>query len=117
MVLSNFSSREKHDDSNQHEIIPISFNMQNILQSEYYNIEKYLVQTRSQATSSGISLPEVHGAGKGLDAYILPEKQAIRPIITPEVKGISQIKVRLGQGIAGLRGKIKLQCPHQLTNP
>ena len=54
IILSDFLSREKNDNSNPHEIIPISFNMQNILQSRYYNInerkeEKYLVQTRSQA--------------------------------------------------------------------
>ena len=30
MILSDFLSREKHDNSNPHEIIPISFNMQNI---------------------------------------------------------------------------------------
>ena len=66
MVLSDFLSRQKHDDSNPHEIIPISFNMKHILQSNYYdigkeNVGKYLVQTRSQAKSSGIHLPEVHG--------------------------------------------------------
>ena len=27
MILSDFLSRQKHDDSNLHEIIPISFNM------------------------------------------------------------------------------------------
>ena len=68
IVLSDFLSRQKHDDSNPHEIIPILFNMQYILQSNYYNIEekvgKYLVQTRSQAKFSGISLPEVHGKVK-----------------------------------------------------
>ena len=53
--------------------------MQSILHSKYYNIGKgkigkYLVQTRSQAISSGISLPDVHGIGKGLDLNILPEK-------------------------------------------
>ena len=72
MVLSDFLSRQKHDDSNPHEIIPISFNMQCILQTRYYNLGaensvKYLVQTQSQAKSSGIKLPEVHGIGKGLD--------------------------------------------------
>ena len=68
-------SRQKYDDNNPYEIIPISFNMQNILQSRYYNISKgkegkYLVQTSSQAKSSGISLSEVHGIGKGLDPNI-----------------------------------------------
>ena len=43
-------SRQKHDNSNPHEIILISFNMQSILQIRYYNLGKgnaikYLVQT------------------------------------------------------------------------
>ena len=36
--------------------------------------KKYLVQTQSQAKSSGIKLAEVHGIGKGLDPNIQPEK-------------------------------------------
>ena len=35
MIISNFLSRQRHDDSNPHEIIPVSFNMHNIL---YENI-------------------------------------------------------------------------------
>ena len=31
MILSDFLSRQKHDDSNPHEIIPISFTMHNVL--------------------------------------------------------------------------------------
>ena len=31
MILSDFLSRQKHNDSNPHEIIPISFNMHSIL--------------------------------------------------------------------------------------
>ena len=48
MILSDFLSRQKHDDSNPHDIIPISFNMHNILHKRYYNLGlmgKYLVQT------------------------------------------------------------------------
>ena len=46
--------------------------MQNILQSRYYYMGereegKYLVQTRLQAKSSGITLPDVHGINKGID--------------------------------------------------
>ena len=86
--------------------------MQSILWSKYYNmgkqkVGKYLVQTRSQTKSSGISLPEVHGIGKGLDPNILPEKQVIKPIMTSEAKGMPQIKPRIGQGRAVLRWKIK----------
>ena len=70
MVLSDFLSRQKVDDSDPHEIIPISFSMRNILLERYYNLhgikenDRYLVQTRSQTKSSGVSLPEVHGIGK-----------------------------------------------------
>ena len=71
MILSDFLSRQNHDDNNPHEITPISFNIQNILHSRYYNIGegkegKYLVQARLQAKSSGITLPAVHGVGKGI---------------------------------------------------
>ena len=38
MILSDFLSRQKHDDSDPHDIIPISFNMHNVLQENYYNI-------------------------------------------------------------------------------
>ena len=59
MVLSDFLSRQSNDDSNPHEIIPISFNMHKVLGENYYNIDSYLVQTRSQATTSWIKLQEV----------------------------------------------------------
>ena len=47
MILSDFLSRQTHDNSNPHDIIPISFNMCNTLYENYYNIEmeeRYLVQ-------------------------------------------------------------------------
>ena len=47
MILSDFPSRQKHNGSNPHEIIPISCNMHNVLHEKYYNIgksERYLVQ-------------------------------------------------------------------------
>ena len=75
MIVSDFLSRQKCDNSDPHEIIPISFNMCKIVDDNYYNVEKYLIQTRSQARSSGINLPEVHGVGKNLDPNIKPEKQ------------------------------------------
>ena len=88
--------------------MPISFNMQNILHSRYYNINerkegKYLVQAKLQARSSGITVPEVHGVDKGIDPNILLEKQAIKPIISSEIKGASQIKPRLDHGRAGIK--------------
>ena len=74
MVLSDFLSRQNNDYSNLHEIIPISFNMHKILQKNYYNIDSYLVQTRFQAKTSGIKLPEVHGVKKNSDLNIKAEK-------------------------------------------
>ena len=67
-----FLSRQEHDDSNLHKI---SFYMQNMLHSRYYNINereqgKYLVQTRSQAKTSYIMLREVHGIYKGTDTNV-----------------------------------------------
>ena len=51
MILSDFLSRQIEDDSDLHEILPISFNVREILQENYLNITKdaYMVQTRSQA--------------------------------------------------------------------
>ena len=51
MILSDFLSRQVEDDSNLHEIIPISFNIWKILQENYHNIvsDTYKVQTRAQA--------------------------------------------------------------------
>ena len=51
MILSDFLSRQVEDDNDPHEIIPISFNIREILQENYHNIIKdtYMVQTRSQA--------------------------------------------------------------------
>ena len=70
MVLNDFLSRQNNDDSNAHEIVPLSFNIHKVLQENYYNIDSYLVQTRSQARSDGIKLPEVHCMRKNLDPNI-----------------------------------------------
>ena len=99
MVLSDFWSRKNKDDSKPHEIIPISFNMHKVLQENYYKIDSYFVQTRSQARSSGIKLPEVHGMRKNCDPNIKPEKQHANPIKD------SVMKLHIGQGRDGLKRK------------
>ena len=82
MVLSDFLSRQNLDNSNPHKIIPIYFNMYQVLHDKYNigHTENFLVQTRSQTKSSGIKLPEAHGMRKNLDPNILPEKQHANPI-------------------------------------
>ena len=51
MILSDFLSRQIEDDSNPHEIIPISFNIWEILQDNYHQLttETYNMQMRAQA--------------------------------------------------------------------
>ena len=53
MILSDFLSRQIKDDSNLHEIIPISFNIWEILQESYCNMvmDAYKVQMRAQVKS------------------------------------------------------------------
>ena len=129
MVLSNFLSIQKTDDSNPHELIPISLLLRNQVSDYFYRIDneinlprkdKYLVQTRSQVRSSGIRLPEIHGANKGLDPHVQPGKQKLFPTQTIN-KGMPTHpipKPRIGQGRAGLRRKVNtlqpIPLPHQL---
>ena len=94
MVLSDFLSRQKTDDSNPHAIIPISFSLRRVLHENFYKLDnmtetaktetdQYLVQTRSQEKSSGVKVPEVHGIDKGLIPHIKPERQ--KSVVTPPI--------------------------------
>ena len=87
MVLSDFLSRQKSDDSNPHDLIPISFMLRNQIDDHFYQIHsrynqpktnRYFIQTRSQTKSSSIKIPEIHDANKGLDPHVQPGKQ--RPL-------------------------------------
>ena len=80
MILSDFLSRQRIDDSNPCEIILISFSIRSVLQDKYYSLEeenkRYMIQSRWQMKASGVQLPEVHGSRKGLDPHKIPEKQS-----------------------------------------
>ena len=126
MVLSDFLSRQQMDDSNPHEPIPILFSLKGQVSDYFYCIDnevnlprkdKYLVQTRSQVRSSGIRLPEIHGANKGLDLHMQPGKQKSFPIQIVN-KGMPTHpipKPRIGEGRARLRRKVK--APHPISSP
>ena len=113
MILSDFLSWQKNDDSDPSEIIPISFNAYGILEENRdvdmfkKNEEKFLIQTRSQAKTNGTNLPGVHGVRKMLDPNLRPEKQHAMP-----KKGITE-KPHIGQGRAGLRRKPEPDCINQ----
>ena len=70
-----------------------------------------------QVKSNGVTLPAVHGVDTGIDPKVWPEKQVIKPIIITETKDITQIELRLGQGRAGIKRKVKIQTPPQLSKP
>ena len=104
MILSDFLSRQKIDDSNLYEIIPISFSLRTVPQVKYYSLEgesdRYMIHTRLQIKVSGVQLPEVLGSKKRLDPHKKPERQP-QPIVSSEIDR----KPRLGQGRAGVKGK------------
>ena len=115
MILSDFLSSQKIDNSNWCEIILISFSIRAVLQDKYYSLEgeneRYMIQTRFQMRASGVQLPEAHGSRKGLDPHKIPEKQP-QPIVGLDIDK----RPRLGQGRAGVRRKIK-PPPSQCTGP
>ena len=136
VVLSDFLSRQKTDNSNPHEIIPISFTLKGLSHEHFYwfnsmarigetETNKYLIQTRSQARSSGIKVPEIHGINKGLNPHVKLERQRLLPslptcntpptnLAQPVDKGLHTQpipKPRIGQGRAGQRRKFRTNQP------
>ena len=136
MVLSDFLSRQKTDDSNPHEIIPISFTLKSLASNTSYQFNstyeisetetnKYLTLTWSQAKSSGMKVPEIHGANKGINPHIKPGRQRPLPTLPmhsippttlaqPVDKGLPMHpipKPRIGQGRAGLKRKFRTNQP------
>ena len=136
MVLSDFLSRQENDNSNPCEIIPISFTVKSLPCEHFYQfnnmtrsseteMNKYLIQTRSQAKSNGIKVLEIHGVNKGINPHVKPGRQRPLPMppthsilptnLTPPAdKGLPTDlipKPRIGQGRAGLRRKIRTNQP------
>ena len=68
------------------------------------NEGQFLIQTHSQAKTSGTKPPEVQGIRKELDPNLRPEKQHAMP-----KKGITE-KPHIGQERAGLRRKPEPDC-------
>ena len=88
MILSAFLSRQIEDDSNLHEIIPISFNIWEILQENYYHLttDTYNVQMRAQAKAQA-------KAPTMLDAQ--PKMQKV----TPKVARLQSKTEEKGKGL------------------
>ena len=80
MVLSDFLSRQQGDNSDPHQIIPISSNMKEILKQNYQNYAKdtFLIQTKSHIKAKGVNVPAVHGATKPLVTHDIPEMWPVK---------------------------------------
>ena len=80
MILSDFMSRQIEDDSDPHEIIPISFNIKEILKENYQNMVKdtYMVQTRSQVKAQANA----------------PTVQTTKPVIQNAIPKIERIPIK-----------------------
>ena len=76
---------------------------------ENYCHDKYLIQTCSQAKSSGIKFLEVHGVEKSLNPNFRPERQHTFP------KQGNLGRLQIGQGRAGSKRK-KLDPINQAIN-
>ena len=137
MLLSDFLSRKKTDDSNPPKLIPISFNLRSLSRENFYQFSnmtrinetetnKYLIQTRSPAKSSVIKSTRNTWYKKGLNPHVKPERQRLVPSLLPTHstpptnlakpvnKGLPTQpipKPRIGQGRAGLRRKIRTNQP------
>ena len=98
MILCDYLSRIAVDNGNPDEVIPISLNAlaQYRLVMDYI-AESFLIAhcnvvTRGSTSTTGISLPPVHGTQKGLDPDLEPEKQwkskkvLLKPTIATPVK-------------------------------
>ena len=74
-------SRQQGDRSDPHQIIPISFNMKEILRKNYQNVVKdtFMVQTRSQIKSKGARTNAVWDTAKSSDK--IGTRREVKPIV------------------------------------
>ena len=77
MILADYLSRNRHDDEDPTELIPVSF-------YKIRDIEDFCVATRALVKASGETVPEVHGVDKDLDPHIMPEQQYVSKVQTPK---------------------------------
>ena len=77
MILADYLSRNRNDDEDPTELIPVSF-------CKIRDIDEFCVATRASVKASGETVPEVHGMDKELDPHITPEQQYVSKEQTPK---------------------------------
>ena len=114
MVLSHFLSRQHRDDSNPHEIIPISFNMGQLPKQNYHNYTKdtFLVQTRSQSKRKNV---KVHDVCSGTRSTGKTRKE-IKSIIIDETPTIIDLNTKTGLDTQS-QGNTMTKIPNNLVRP
>ena len=74
-----YPNRLSHATSDLPEVIPVSFNMQTILLTEYYNIHEsdkkffFFYKLDLKPLTSDTVLPKINGKDKGVDPSLRPE--------------------------------------------
>ena len=84
MILCDFLSRVAADGGDPMDLVPVAFNTFTILKERYSHMAEFKtmmaelkIMTRVQRAAAGIAAPPlVHGANKGVDPNLKPEKQA-----------------------------------------
>ena len=104
MILSDFLSRQKHDNSGPHDIIPISFNMHDVLHEIYYNIEDRQIFSADTIADKNKQYKATRGpqCKENLEYKNIAEKNQK---ITPQIKKNVEIKPILGEGRAGVNAR------------
>ena len=105
MILSDFLSRQIEDNSNPHEIIPISFNIWEILQESYHGMvtDTYNVQMRAQAKAQA-------------NAPTAVDTQPITQKVTPNSDKLPS-KTKEESNMKRLPSKIIQQLPEGIALP
>ena len=114
MVLSDFLSRQHGDDSNPHEIIPISFNMGKLLKQNYQNYTKdtFLVQTRSQSKRKNVKAHDVHSGARSTGKT----RKEIKPIIIDDTLTIIDLDTKTGLDTKS-KDDTMIKAPNNLVRP
>ena len=88
-----FLSRQHGDNSNLHEIIPISFNIRKVLQENYQNYTKrLLVQTRSQNKAKNVRTSDTCRGVKSIEK----SREEIKPIVIDDEPTIDDLDTKAG---------------------
>ena len=129
MILSDFFSRQHGDNSDPHQIIPISFNIKEILKESYQNIVKdtCMVQSRSQTKAKAANAPAIQSTTrKPVTQSIIPRVDKIpnktnkdpKPNINTQTQPQNTVvNQQLPQGLVGLGNIIPISTHPSVRPP